>query len=199
MAVGDRYVLTLTANMLGSLGANPLNNVFAYESGSSGSSAEDLIAGFGVDVLPDIQEVLSDQTVFSQIEVYNLDNVADFAIDALSSTGNTGGERMPVFTAWAFEYVRAVRGIHNGRKSFGVMPESFVVGDSPSAGAAAALAVLAGSLEAPIIGVTGNEYTPKIWRREGIYGSPPTAFPDTFYPISAVQFTRLSTQNTRKR
>jgi hypothetical protein len=200
-AVGDKYVLTLTSQYIpdGVLG-NPLINVFAYEATSGTPSAMNLIDAFATIVLDLLTDVLSSETNVFGFDVVNLDDLGDFASVSNAHSGAVTGDNANVFVGWEFEYLRAVRGVHNGRKTFGVIAESSITSGNATSGSLTDLNLLAVALGQSIndVSVTAS-YTPRIWRRAGNYGNPPAAFPDTFYPISQVAYRRVSTQNTRKR
>jgi len=198
LAIGDKYVLTLSGHVVGDI-SNVINNVFAYEAASAGCNAAGLSDGFGVDVLTDIANICSSAMSFDQILVVNLDDPADFNIEPISIYGAGNSAYMPKFVAFGFEYVRAVRGVHNGRKSFGVIAEDAVVDGSAASAVVADLNTLAGKLAANVVDAATNDYIPRIWRRAGSYGTPPASFPDTYYPISGVVYKAVGSQNTRKK
>jgi len=198
MAVGDKYVLTLVSHE-GGEPENVFNNVFAYEAGDAACTAEDLADAFSVDVLGFLKAAISSGTTFTDVNVINLDNPADFALFPVTGAGLLGGDYLPRFNAIEFEYVRAVRGVHSGRKSFSLVPRDQQVDGEPISGYVPVLNTLAANLADNVVGSASQIYIPRIWRRAGSYGTPPTAFPDTFYPISTVRFGAISTQNTRKR
>lgn len=200
-AVGDKYLLFTTsfADNDDEL-ANPLINVFAYEAASGTVSADDLNGAFQSLVLPSWVDCVNIHTVMRTIQVINLDDPVDFLIDNINETGVTNGEILPSFMAYEFEYVRAVRGVHSGRKSIAGLDEGQLSGGEASGTELGLLNILAADFGTSIAGTLGL-YTPRIWRRQGTYkvDGVPTVFPHTFYPISGVVYRRVSTQNTRKR
>lgn len=201
MAIGDKYVVTLHSHESG-VTANPFINVFAYQANNGLGTAADLAEVFETDLLAFLINVVSNITIFDQIEVINLDNTLDYDTRVVGSFGTRAGEYLPRFNAWEFEYIRADRAVHNGRKAFGLLAETDVVNGVADVGISGALATLEGSMAVPLIGsITGGNYGPKIYRRAGTYlvSGTPTVFPATFYPIEGVRYNRVSTQNTRKR
>jgi len=201
-AIGDKYVLTLRADdsTQDPVGNNPMYNVFAYEATNGSPNANDLFSTFNANVAPKIAAIVGTSTTLHNIDVINLDDASDFDLNAIVLAGTRGGDWLPMFTSWTFKYNRGVRGIHNGRKAFGVISETDQINGEPAVGINAALNALAVQLGAVLVGASGD-YTPKIWRRAGTYqvGGVPTVFPDTFYPLVGVTFDRVSTQNSRKR
>jgi len=198
MAVGDKYVATLAAHY-GADVDNPINNVFAYEGGVGGSTASDLADAIGTSMVSLIVPFTSDAVTYDLVTVINLDDPADFAVRTIGTAGSVGGGALPKFNSWSFEYFRATRAVANGRKAFAGVPESLQTNGTPADPSVNALLddlaeFLSNDLEGVGVGIT---YIPRIWRRAGVYAG--GTFPDTFYPISAVGFKRISTQNTRKK
>lgn len=202
MAIGDKYILTLKSqnSALDPSGANPFFNVFAYEGTGGSPTSGDCIAAFDADIMTPLLAALSNNTEFTLFECINLDNVTDFSILPTAQIGVQTGEYLSDFVGYEFQYVRAVRGVHHGRKTFSLVAEAAQINGQPTGGQLSTLVGLETALGAAISGPNGT-YTPRIWRRAGTYqvSGVPTAFPDTFYPISGVQFIRISTQNSRKR
>lgn len=197
MAAGDKYVATLACHW-GSDVANQFNNVFAYEGGVGGSTAADLADAIGTSMVSVIVPITAAAITYDTCTVVNLDDLSDFAIRTINTTGSVGGQVLPKFNAWAYRYYRATREVANGRKSFAGVPEAYSDNGNPSDSTVVGLLddlaeFLGNDLEGVGAGIT---YIPRIWRRAGIYASGTDT--DTFYPISAVGFMRISTQNTRK-
>lgn len=201
-AVGDKYVITMKGvnTLLDPAGANPFYNVFAYEATGGTPSAADLRLAFDTVLQVPIGNILSAATELVLYETTNLDDPVDFEIYPFSAVGQISGDYLPPFAGWEFQYVRAVRGVHHGRKTFSIVAETSQVNGAPTSGQLTLLTTLEALLGSVLSGPNGN-YTPRIWRRAGTYkvGGVPTVFPDTFYPIAGVIFNRLSTQNSRKR
>jgi hypothetical protein len=201
MAVGDKFVITMSAHQGDDL-ENTFNNVFAYVGQSGSPNAADLATTFNSGVVTAICDALSSTMLIDTVTVINLDNTTDFFILNSGLGGVLGGEAEPRFVAWEFEYLHADRAVHSGRKSFGAIPTDQVVGNAASVSAVGAiLDPLAATLADVLDGGSASEYAPMIWRRAGTYlvAGVPTAFPDTFYPITTVLYRRVSTQNTRKK
>jgi len=195
--VGDRYLLTLRAHS--SDNSQSIQNVFAYELTVGPGGANALATGFIANTLPLIATVVSAQTFYDDAVVINLDDPTDYATVAISGPGSVGGDSMPTFCAWDFEYIRTSRIVNNGRKSIGMIGEASQVGGLPTSGTATDLAALADALGDTQLATAGlSEWEPKIFRRPGTYASGVVAAPGQFFDVADVVFRRLSTQNTRK-
>jgi len=203
--VGDKYILTVTSLRSDDTeGANPLINVFAYEATSGSPAASDLNAIFQTEVFPSWIDCVNITYVLREVAVVNLDDVADFFLDAINFAGGQTGDPLNSFMAFEFEYIRAVRGAHNGRKSIAGIDEAMLTAGDANVTQTGLLDILAADFGS-LLNSGLASYTPKIWRRAGSYapysGDPPvgTPYPDTFYPIQSVRYNRVSTQNTRKK
>lgn len=200
--VGDRYVITMETHdpTLDPIGLNPIINVFAYECTSGSPTANDLFLAFDSNIVPEILDIMAVTGRITNIDILNLDDVGDFDYNAVLETGTFTGDTLPLFTGFAFTYNRATRGNHNGRKTFAPIAEQAITNGVANGTVTSFLSAVAIKLGALLSG-SSADYTPKIWRRAGTYkvAGVPTVFPDTFYGISGVTYTRVSTQNSRKR
>jgi len=197
MAVGDHFQLTLRST--DSINHLDVQNVFAYEQTFSTQGANALVVGFVDNVLPYIAAILSNATVFVDIVCINLDDLSDYVTQTLGGDGDVGGDAMPPFVAFEFEYVRTTRAVNNGRKSFGLVPESSVANGVAVAGVVTALETLEGALLGPLTEtISGAIYKPMIWRRPGTYSSGTVSAPGAFFDVADVNYRAISTQNTRK-
>jgi len=199
--VGDKYIMFTTSYRDDDSDlANPFINVFAYEATGGLPTAAELNSAFQGSVLPAWVAAINLHTVMRQIQVINLDDITDFFIDNINEAGEQSGDRLNPFMAFEFEYVRAIRGVHSGRKSIGGLDENMLTNGVETVGQRALLDELAGDLGGVIASLAAS-FTPRIWRRQGTYkvAGTPTAFPHTFYPLSEVVYRRVSTQNSRKR
>jgi hypothetical protein len=196
-AVGDKYVLTLTSYE-GANVDNPLINVFAYEATDGTPSSIELAAAFTNTVVDSLRDAIASTTQIATADIINLDDPTDFYTSSIGVAGTVVAQYLPRFNGWEFEYQRGTREVHNGRKTFGLVPENYATDGVLDPSGAAAIAALELSLESTISPTSPtSSYTPRIWRRAGTYAS--GTFLDTFYPIYGVLYRRISTQNTRKR
>lgn len=133
--------------------------------------------------------------------VTNLDNPDEFDVLVSTETGQVAGDCLPPFCAWAFRLNRATRSVRNGQKRVGGVPEAFQVNGVETAAAEALLVPLGIAMGAIITEpVSGGSFQPRILHKatEAGPGGVPPATPRADYAISSGQYTRLSTQNTRK-
>lgn len=198
MAIGDHYVLTLKGQWQSP--ATQISNVFAYKQISATGNNERLFEAFVSDVLPAILDVLSEATIFTAIDVVNMETLADFGTYGLTAQeGVDTGDSMPPFVTWEFEYLRTTRAINNGRKAIGIMAESRVLNGEATADIQPFLEALAVAFETNLTNsIDTSIYSPQLWRRPGTYSSGAVAAPGVFWDIAGVEYRRVSTQNTRK-
>lgn len=180
---------------------NVIMNAYAYRQVSGDGDASALINAWVDTVLPAVVNIQSVAIGHTSIQVFNLDDFADFADLSLSGESNTGtqtGDCLPRYNAYAFIYHRTTRAVRNGWKRIAGVPESFqvngVVTNSGALDALEALAVLFGSA---LTDGDGNVWNPRIYRRALPDHVPPVTRAD--FAIQAVAYERLTTQNTRKR
>jgi len=198
-AAGDHYILTMKT-VASSFPGFPAFNVFAYEQITSTGGAADIAEAF-VDTIPVlIAAVLSNLCAIVELNTYCIEDDAEFDLTTFAESGDISGDVLPPFTGWTFQYNRATRAAHNGRKNFGLVPESAWASNAPASGVLPNLTAIGTALGDDLVGASGN-YRPRIWRRAGTYKEDgvPTVFPDTFYPVSAVVFKTVGSQNSRKR
>jgi len=195
--IGNHYVITMRSHAV--TNDQSIQNVFCYEVIDGTPTAEFLGDYFKANVLPTIQAILSNGTIIDDFYVVNLEVPSDFATVTSGDDGDIGGDSMPTFVAFEFEYVRTDRTINNGRKAFALVPEDSVVGGVVTPTVRALCNTLADQLAADLVDVgIGASYRPKIWRRPGVYAAGAVAAPGSFFPVADVKFNRISSQNTRK-
>lgn len=190
MAAGDRY--KLTHNYI-AMGQN-MANVYVYEQNEGGGSAEELAAAWLTDVFPDIRQIQNEAAVTQDIEVINLDNDDDFHTlpCTVGCDGVQTGDVMPPYVSWAFRLNRASRASRHGQKRIGGVNETHVAAGVATAGFLPTLNATADAIEATLSDGFGNEWELRIPR----FG--PTGELVQVFPISSVDYVRVSTQNSRK-
>lgn len=191
MPAGDVYKVTLVA----ASGGTPITNVFHYRQtiGLSGGGA--LAGEFIQEIVPLIQDIVSNQTIFDRVEYLNYDDVADFGIDD-SIQGDTGervGDTLPRFNAWSFFYQRTTRATRNGAKRFGVVSENDQTNGSADMDMQTILENTADGLS-QFVNLGGIDIWKPIIARISENGQEVLLEND----VQDVQYRRLSTQNTRK-
>jgi len=199
MALDERYVMTLRSHRQGQVG-NEFDNVFAFRQNSEDGDAQELNSTWISEVFPLLRPMVNEIITFDELYTICLDDPTDFHLYSIGLGGTSSGDYLPDFCSWTFEYVRPIREINNGRKAIPGVSEAHWTGSALSGGAVAGIPALAAAF-GDSVGAPAAQWIPCIWRRAGDYlvGGVPTPFPDTFYDITLVRFTTVSTQNTRKR
>lgn len=196
-AIGNKYILTLRSHA--STNSQAIQNVFAYEltAGTGGSTL--LTSVFQTEIVLPLSGVLNDQTIIDDMYCVNLDDPTDFTTDIIGGTGTVTGEALPAFNCWEFEYIRTNRTVNNGRKAFALVAEGSQAGGFATPTTLTNLQALAALLAGDLEDVpSGSVWTPRIFRRPGIYTAGAVLPPGLFFPISSVVYRRISSQNTRK-
>lgn len=203
--MADKCVLTLTQKAtFDTVGVNPFNNVFAYEMSAGTGTTLDLREIFVANILVPLLAIQSTQIQCLQIYTINLDDPLDFDLHPITTPGGSSGDMLPVWVAYKYRYVRTSRTVNDGAKRFVGIPEGSQNAGVITGATFTAAVALAGLLGGLLTGA-GDDYIPRIWRREGDYapytGTPPvgTFYPNTFFAISGVQFQQTTSQNSRKR
>lgn len=187
-------------SVIAGVSTNPDVNVFGYKSDDTAvveSELEAFADAFIAGPMAGIRGILSIQTVFNKIQVAAFDSFGT-VIERVLTAGNTGlvnqGPRER-FTAWGFTYLRKYVGQRSGAKRFGAIPGDWVTGDVYSNPTVkAALDACADALAADVDAGDGNIYKPVILKRPALVGGEWLSA-----DIAGVQYTRVTTQNSRKR
>lgn len=174
-------------------------NVWHYEIVSiTGSCTAALVgAEFIADKLPSIINIQSSFVVHQYMEVINLNDPLDFATvnpTALQGTGVRTGEALPQFVAASFIMRRASRASRNGWKRFVGVAEGDQANGIPTGSYLTVLNGSAGVFSTSLL-ATGFNAVPVIWR-------PSNAIPPgqgIGFNIAVIEFSSISSQNTRKR
>lgn len=153
-----------------------------------------------------VKPVLSANNVLSLVKVENLSNGLEFLDDVVSIAGSIGGEFLPKFNGWTFRLVRTTKATRNGRKCFAGIAESQTTSNVPAAGVVPLLDTLAVQLATDLEESVGMSvdwaFKPVIIGR--VNTTTPPADPvyeldlDIRNYVAGAQFTRISTQNSRK-
>lgn len=189
------YKLILYSYLESSL--NPYLNVFGYHDQLAlPVDGANLAPQFISDVLPDIQAVVHNFTVFTRVDVEQVIGGSGFWSVTLpgSTFGLRTGDRMPQFVAWGFRYNRAAMGVRSGAKRFGGVSEGDVDGGDASTAALILLNDLAVQLGSPLQVGLVDTWFPVILERP----TPPSTTWG-FHGMSGVSYERVTSQNTRKR
>jgi len=186
--IGNNFELKFRSKMYG----QNLLNIFYYEQTAGGAFGADLLrAAFNQNILLPLRAVCSDQWKPYDIQVQNLDNGIDFALQMYAGTGNVGADGLPSHDAWSFTYVNIDHFYRSGGKRFGGVSESSQTNGVPTPTALANLVLLEVGLESEIGSGTAL-YQPRIQNTVPVVGG------NIYNGVAAVTFGFLSTQNTRK-
>lgn len=189
MAVDDIFELKLRSTLAAQQGLN----IFHYV-GLAVGTAEDLAHSFYSDVLDGITEITSSAVHFYQIDVENLNNVADFFSYFISQDGAVSGDVESPFVASTFLYGRPTTTVRNGMKRFWGVPENASAdGVNRTSGYVVQCNDCQTALEAKVQLAAVDTWQPAIGHRPG------PGHPDwSASKITQVRWTHFGTQNTRK-
>ena len=177
--------------------SNEFINVFGYRSNLVVADELNAFADeFEATVIPAIEAVISDNTSMFRLEVRNVTDGVGYLdrIFVPPYTGNGTGASEPAFTAWGFKYHRAAIGKRSGGKRFGAIPDSAVSDGDATPLYQTVLNTLAGVLGSPLTVGIIETWFPVILERK-----PPGIYPWTDHGIAGVTYSKVTTQNTRKR
>lgn len=192
MASGDFYIVLDKQRYYG----REILNRYYYLQTAGGEGAEELANVFTETVIAAVTNIQSDQLEHVMVSVINPDNPADFVdfTADLPISGDVAGDDLPAFVAWGFKYIRTTRSIRNGAKRIAGVTEAWLDEEDVAFGTASD-SVLAASIVmgATLTGPDGGVFEPQL-ARVGEGGA------ITYYePVKDVIFTRVTTQNSRKR
>lgn len=197
------FFLTLSGTCLGQ---EVQHGFYYHANGVNPPTALQVASAFSDQVLPEILNVVNQTVDYNTIEVINLDDLGDFNLTAIvDGQGNvTSTSIAPPFVAYGFAYGRTTRLGRNGSKRFPGVSEEFTNHDGSSLAAPldTAIPALVTALRTQLE-ILGQQAYPMIPYR--IPHAPDAQHPNTWYTlenllgVSGVQFTGLTTQNSRKR
>ena len=189
------YQVTLRSYYLGNP-SNEFDNVFGYSVAGGSISDSDWTAfvnAFKAGVLAKIQSVVGTDMRFSGMRGTALDgaNPDQETIFSPPLSGSVGGDALPLFCAWGFQYVRLFPPQRSGAKRFGYVAEADFNGITPTTAAQTRLDALGSELGNQISAGTLT-WSPGIIKRTG-------AHTGTVAAMRGVVFKRMTSQNSRKR
>jgi hypothetical protein len=192
MSNGDRYKVISHQ----SYQDQDVMNVFWYQQIEGGNGAQALVETFIDSVIGAIRAVQHEDLVHTSVEAINMDNEADFHQENIGSGGEgmrTGESSVP-FLAWGYKLHRPTRAIRSGAKRFAGVAEVDVLEGAPNPAVVSVLDNLADVLADVIVGTEGDRWQPQIvsLNRE-------TGEIINDIGINTASFTRITTQNSRKR
>lgn len=190
MADGDIYQLKDFQRH----GGQEVSDVYTYRQIGGGGGAEELVAAYVAQALPEIITVQNNNLTHVQIEAQNIADVLDFFTLPLTPpvAGADTGNYFATFAAWGFKKPRNRTDIRNGSFRIAGVTSSLVADGSPTAGALAELNALAESLGTDLLGDGDDKW------QFGYMALPSGLMARIFIPTPTLAFTRLTTQNSRK-
>lgn len=200
MAAGDIYQCKL--HQTWGVGGQELLNVFYYKH-NTGSGNAIVIGNLCDFYLLNKFKVMQATTIqYTGFEIINLNNPEDYHTQPPSVAGGTdnSGEALPPFVAWAFRFNRTTRAVRNGQKRLaGVSEGSQSNGNPNGLDITTALTEAADIMQTTLIDApVENSFSPVIYRWEYVDKHNVT-HPSAAFAVGSVVFTRITTQNTRKR
>lgn len=197
MAATNLYLLLDLQNYAGGIGDNM--NAYCYLQTAGAGDWNDLNLAWITTVLPAVLAIQSAAVQHMSLETTNLNDPADFGTAgyAGAQVGGRGGDGISAFVNWAFQYTRTTRAVRNGAKRIMGVAEPDQANGVAVGGIVALLNAAAVAFNTTLTDLSGNAWSPRILRRANLAHVPPVL--QASFPISGVQYTRISTQNTRKR
>ncbi len=192
MSILDRYYLK---DKYTYYNQEMMNVYFFYQAEGSGK-AQELATAFEELALLSILNLQVSAVVHTSLEVINVDDLNDFVVHPLTTAneGSRTGDGLPAFNAWGFTLNRATRSHRSGHKRIAGVSETDTSAGNPASAIEANLTAYCTTFSEDI-SYEGDVYTLVI----PIIGAPPGNDPPATGFISSVTFTRLTTQNSRKR
>jgi len=186
-AVNDVYRVKLKYQV----GDQRLMNIFHYQATGAAGTASLCRQAVNGQFFPQLQNIVSSDTVFGTWEVQNLNDPTDFVSYSWSSTGARGGTYSATHVAFSFTLQSSRSDAQSGGKRFGAVASADCVDGLPTSSLLTAIAVVENALSsAPTL--SGCTYRPRIrGGRQGSIG----IFAN---PISGGNFLGITSQNTRK-
>ena len=145
-------------------------------------------------VASNMASILSDDVSFKEVDVENINDVADFAtVSQAPLSGAVLGDYLPTFNAFAFEFPSPSKNIRAGTMRIPGVTEDAITDGVATPAYAAALLTLAGRLADDLTPGT-QQYSPMLYTP----GNAKTLFVPTVFDIAGCIYRRITTQNTRK-
>jgi len=192
--MSGRYVLTDFQSCLG----QEVINTWAYESFDSTATATELAALFQDTRVADLQTIQSDQLTHSSVQVFNLDDLTDFATSIAVNSGTLTGNCMPPFVCYAFRFIRATRETRHGHKRIAGVAETSVLNGVVESSFTTTLQSVGTHFADTLTGESAT-YIPRIYRRAKLTTGGGGPWAASFHPIVSVETELiLSSQNSRK-
>lgn len=170
-------------------------NVFHYAVTAGGGSADNVCSAFAEDfVLPILLSSCGDDMHFTAVNARGVQGATDFDDNVIDEVGTVVGGSEPAFVAAGYKLLRPDLLSRHGFKRIPGVPDDYWEASGPSADGIAKWAAVASALSAGL-STGGSSYALVVQRRfqDGVALVPPT-----YWNISSVGATGVTTQNTRK-
>jgi len=187
--LSNAYKLTLN----GLIDGNATSNVFHYLRSSTLGTAAALTSSFVTNVLPSIQDIVSDAVLFTTIDCVLLTDPDDSAEQNVNLPGNRGSDFFAPNAAWGFKLFPSVASVQTGSKRFPGVSEVDVALGAATGLQALRMAITASKLQL-VLSQLLVLYTPAIYSKVEPLGIPI----ERVATISSAVYNWLTTQNTRK-
>lgn len=140
-------------------------NVYFYNHNSGAGGAGILAAAFADDLLPAINDIQCSVIRNVELNVFNLDDLSDFANLALADGGTNAGESLPPTDAVGFTFKLNTRAVRPGSKRICGVPEAAQnAGSITNEAYLAQIEVLRLALADDVTGVA-DSYSPVVLKR----------------------------------
>lgn len=165
-AIGDVLRLVVKATALGQAIENRYHyRIVTLGTAASTSEANEDLANRWAEVFlaATLINMLSDQTDFSELLVYNLNDLVGDYTETSSAQGTVTGEALPSFVSASFQLRLGTKAIRFGRKAIGVLSEGSINGNTPTAGFVTLANALETALALPLVGsIYGATFVPVV-------------------------------------
>lgn len=186
-AVNDVYQLRLKYTVR----EQRFMNVFHYQATGIAGTASQCRQAVNGQLFPQLQAIMSSETVWGTWEVQNLDDPTDFASVTFTAVGGRSGTYSTTHDAFSFTYESARADAQSGGKRFGAVAASDMIDGLPAPALITPIATLEAALATQIT-IAGCTYRPRI------YGKRRAQLGTFANPVASVNFLGITTQNTRK-
>lgn len=171
-----------------------LMNVYHYLTSSEVLFAEELlelIVHFVDTIVPPIQQIQSEKLETTGVYATVVGGTIEVLLPLEGVTGLLQGDAMPRFVTYTFRMNRATKATRSGRKAIAGCTEGFIVDGVADPALDDDFIAIGLAINTTFRGVSSIEFVPAIVRFEN-------GVPTAANTISSVEFTKVSTQNTRK-
>ena len=183
-----------TVQTRGQIDGQDCLNSFDYIGAGNDATSELVAQVFKLIILEAIKGIVSSSFVWLEMVVLDwLNPENNINVDLTGENGTRDNEHTPAFVTYSFQLKPAVGGYRSGRKAFSGVADIDIANGFPTASQDGRLETLADALSAQFT-VAPSDFL--MW--PVIYNKPSDK-PWVLNPVSIAPFSRISTQNSRKR